>query len=55
MNRIGSAIELTIFSICVGAWAIAGFPRFAEVASFGGIALLCIGMYCAWMIWDAKK
>ena len=36
-------------------WGIAGFPRFLEVVSLGGLGLLCFGVYCAWMIWDAKK
>lgn len=55
MNKIGGAAEVAIIAICVVAWAIAGFPRFTEVASVGGVGLLCFGVYCAWMIWDAKK
>jgi hypothetical protein len=37
------------------AWAAAGFPRFTEVTIFGGLALLCVGTYFVWMIWDAQR
>jgi hypothetical protein len=56
MDKIGGAIEVAIVALCGAAWAMAGFPRFVEIAaSFGSIALLCFGAFCAWMIWDAKE
>jgi hypothetical protein len=29
------------------AWAIAGFPHFAEVPGFGGLGLPCVGVFIA--------
>lgn len=55
MENIAGAIELAIIAICLIAWAIAGFPRFAEAASFGGLGMLCIGVYCVWVTVIAKK
>jgi hypothetical protein len=45
--------EAIILIACGAAWAVAGFPRFTEVALFGGLALVCFGVYLG-IIWNRE-
>jgi hypothetical protein len=45
--------EAALLIACVVAWAFAGFPRFAEVATFGGLGLMCVGVYVG-LIWNKE-
>ena len=39
--------EAGILIACGLAWAAAGFPHFAEVATVGGLGFACFGVYVA--------
>jgi hypothetical protein len=45
--------EAVILIACGVAWAVAGFPRFTEVAVVGGLGLVCFGVYLG-IIWNRK-
>jgi hypothetical protein len=45
--------EAALLTACVAAWAIAGFPRFTEVAVLGGLGLVCFGVYVG-VIWNRE-
>jgi hypothetical protein len=45
--------EASILIACGVAWAVAGFPRFTEVAVLGGLGLVCFGVYVG-IIWNRE-
>ena len=51
---IESVFEAIIMIACGVAWASAGFPRLAEVATIGGLGLVCFGTYVG-IIWNLKS
>jgi hypothetical protein len=45
--------EAIIVIACGAAWAVAGFPRFTEVAVLGGLGLVCFSVYIG-IIWNRE-
>jgi hypothetical protein len=52
--KIEFVFEAIILIVSGGAWAIAGFPHFTEVATLGGSGLVCFGAYVG-TIWNLKE
>jgi hypothetical protein len=46
-------VEVVVLIACGLAWAAVGFPRLTEVATVGGLALACFGVYFG-IIWNKK-
>ena len=49
-STIEFIIQVGVGVACGIAWAMAGFPHFAEVAGFGGLGFACVGVFIA-MTW----
>jgi hypothetical protein len=53
LHKIGRFLEFIECGIYIAAglaWAIAGFPKFTEVAVFGGLFLSVL----VWVVWERR-
>jgi len=46
-------IDIVIMAVCACAWALAGFPHFAEVVPSIGLAVAVVGGLI-WLTWRPK-
>lgn len=53
--NIDFVFEAVILIVCGIAWAFADFPGFMEVATLGGLGLVCFGIYYLGITWHSKN